>query len=64
MKPAILDTMRVTLEQNGVVFVANGSKVKFQGFMKVYVEGKDDGKEEKENIPPIWKKVRVLKQLI
>lgn len=52
MKPAILDTMKVTLEQNGVSFIANGSKIKFPGFMKVYVEGKDDGKEEKENILP------------
>lgn len=52
MKPAIMDTMKVTLDHNGVIFVANGSKVKFQGFMKVYVEGRDDGKEEKENILP------------
>lgn len=52
MTPAVLDTMKVTLEQNGVVFVANGSKVKFKGFMQVYVEGRDDGKEEKDNILP------------
>lgn len=52
MKPAILDTMKVTLVQNGVTFIANGSKIKFQGFMKVYVEGRDDGKEDKENILP------------
>ena len=52
MTPAILDTMKVTLQQNGVTFIANGSKVKFKGFMKVYVEGRDDGKEDKENILP------------
>lgn len=52
MTPAILDTMKVTLEQNGVIFIANGSKIKFKGFMQVYVEGRDDGKEEKENILP------------
>ena len=52
MTPAILDTMKVTLEQNGVQFIANGSKIKFKGFMQVYVEGRDDGKEEKENILP------------
>ncbi|HCM90144.1 MULTISPECIES: type I DNA topoisomerase [Vagococcus] len=52
MAPAILDTMRVDLEQNGIKFVANGSKVKFAGFTKVYIEGKDDGKEDKENILP------------
>lgn len=52
MTPAVLDTMKVTLEQNGVIFIANGSKVKFKGFMQVYVEGRDDGKEEKDNILP------------
>lgn len=52
MTPAVLDTMKVTLEQNGVIFIANGAKVKFKGFMQVYVEGRDDGKEEKENILP------------
>lgn len=52
MTPAVLDTMRVDLENNGVKFRANGSKVKFAGFMKVYVESNDDNKEEKENILP------------
>lgn len=52
MTPAILDTMKVTLDQNGVRFIANGSKIKFKGFMQVYVEGRDDGKEDKENILP------------
>ena len=52
MTPAILDTMKVTLQQNGVTVIANGSKVKFKGFMQVYVEGRDDGKEDKENILP------------
>ena len=52
MTPAILDTMKVTLQQNGVTFIPNGSKVKFKGFMQVYVEGRDDGKEDKENILP------------
>ncbi|MDT2743515.1 type I DNA topoisomerase [Enterococcus asini] len=52
MTPAVLDTMKVTLEQNGVIFIANGSKIKFKGFMSVYIEGTDDGKEEKENLLP------------
>ncbi|OUK12103.1 DNA topoisomerase I, partial [Enterococcus faecium] len=50
MTQAILDTMKVTLEQNGVIFIANGSKIKFKGFMQLYVEGRNDGKEENENI--------------
>ncbi|WP_270598330.1 type I DNA topoisomerase [Enterococcus asini] len=52
MTPAVLDTMKVSLEQNGVIFIANGSKIKFKGFMSVYIEGTDDGKEEKENLLP------------
>ena len=56
MTPAILDTMKVTLQQNGVIFIANGSKIKFKGFMQVYVEGRDDGKEDKENILPEFKR--------
>ncbi|MBC1491370.1 type I DNA topoisomerase [Listeria booriae] len=56
MTPAVLDTMRVDLDNNGVMFRANGSKIKFAGFMKVYVESNDDNKEEKENILPDLKK--------
>lgn len=52
MAPAVLDTMRVDLSNNNVNFRANGSKIKFNGFMKVYVEGTDDGSDEKENILP------------
>ncbi|ALC81045.1 MULTISPECIES: type I DNA topoisomerase [Bacillus] len=52
MAPAVLDTMTVDLLNNGVQFRANGSKVKFPGFMKVYVEGKDDQLEEKDRILP------------
>lgn len=61
MTPAVLDTMRVNLVQNGVMFVANGSKIKFHGFMKVYVEGNDEGKEEKENILPDLEEGEVIK---
>ncbi|MBD3918226.1 type I DNA topoisomerase [Paenibacillus sp. PR3] len=43
MSSAILDTMTVDLTANETVFRAVGSKVKFAGFMKVYVEGNDDG---------------------
>lgn len=43
MSSAILDTMTVDLTANDTVFRAVGSKVKFAGFMKVYVEGNDDG---------------------
>ncbi len=52
MAPAVMDTMTVDLENNSVIFRATGSKVKFQGFMKVYVEGTDDKKETKDVILP------------
>ncbi|MBN8191475.1 type I DNA topoisomerase [Bacillus sp. NTK074B] len=52
MAPAIMDTMSVDLVNNTVMFRATGSKVKFPGFMKVYVEGSDDQKEEKDNFLP------------
>ncbi|MGP4080242.1 type I DNA topoisomerase [Pseudalkalibacillus sp. R45] len=52
MAPAIMDTMAVNLDNNGVRFRANGSKVKFPGFMKVYVEGNDDNKKDEDKILP------------
>lgn len=47
MTPAVMDTMTVTIEQNGVTYRANGSKMKFEGFLKVYGDGK-----EKDNLLP------------
>lgn len=47
MTPEILDTMAVTIKQNGVTFRANGSKTKFQGFTKAYPAAK-----EKDNALP------------
>jgi DNA topoisomerase-1 len=52
MAAAVLDTMSVELENGGVVFRASGSKVKFPGFMKVYVEGTDDQTEEQDRLLP------------
>ncbi|ANY69685.1 DNA topoisomerase I [Paenibacillus sp. BIHB 4019] len=54
MSSAVLDTMTVDMISGDVKFRANGSKVKFAGFMKVYVEGNDDGAEEEHKfLPPI-----------
>ncbi|MDW2876955.1 MULTISPECIES: type I DNA topoisomerase [Bacillaceae] len=52
MASAIMDTMSVDLKNGELVFRATGSKVKFPGFMKVYVEGSDDQAEEKDNMLP------------
>ncbi|ASF39453.1 DNA topoisomerase I [Halobacillus halophilus] len=52
MAPAVLDTMTVHLYNQGVEFRATGSEVKFKGFMKVYIEGRDDNKKEKDKLLP------------
>ncbi|HFH9467480.1 TPA: type I DNA topoisomerase [Streptococcus agalactiae] len=36
MTAAVFETMKVNLTQNGVTFIANGSQVKFDGYMAVY----------------------------
>lgn len=64
MAPAVMDTMTVDLQNGELIFRANGSKVKFHGFMKVYVEGTDDTTEEKKNnmLPDIREGDVVLKK--
>ncbi|MCH7320922.1 type I DNA topoisomerase [Solibacillus sp. MA9] len=52
MAPAILDTVTVDLQNNDVMFRANGSQVKFAGFMKLYIEGTDDQTEETNKLLP------------
>ncbi|MCU6707091.1 type I DNA topoisomerase [Paenibacillus sp. J5C_2022] len=54
MASAVLDTMTVDLQCGDSTFRATGSKIKFAGFMKVYVEGNDDGTvEEHKLLPPL-----------
>ena len=36
MTAAVFDTMNVKLGQNGVQFAANGSQVKFDGYLAIY----------------------------
>lgn len=50
MTPAVIDTVQVTIEQNGATFRANGSQTKFAGFTKLYVSSRDE--EEKDNLLP------------
>lgn len=56
MAPAVMDTMTVDLKNGEVFFRATGSVIKFPGFMKVYVEGTDDQKEEnnREKMLPLF----------
>lgn len=63
MAPAVLDTVRADLLNEGVIFRANGSKVKFSGYMKVYVEGSDDKKKEDNKfLPELTKGMTVTKE--
>lgn len=48
MTPAVLDTVKVLLDQNGVVFAANGSQIKFPGYLKVYA---DNTKDQEKLLP-------------
>ncbi len=52
MSSAILDTMTVDLLNGPVTFRANGSKMKFPGFTKVYVEGSDDETNDEDRLLP------------
>ena len=52
MASAVYDTMAVDIEAGKYVFKANGSKIKFSGFMTLYVEGNDENLEEKDVILP------------
>lgn len=52
MAPAVLDTVAVDLQHGDVLFRANGSQVKFAGFMKLYIEGTDDQAEETTKLLP------------
>lgn len=65
MSSAIMDTMTVDITAGDVSFRANGSKIKFPGFMKIYVEGSDDEKKEEETfLPPLSIGDRLKKEKI
>ncbi len=66
MASAVMDTMTVDLKNGPIVFRANGSKIKFPGFMKVYVEGTDDPVDEKKDrqLPDLKEGEEVIKKQI
>lgn len=54
MAPAVLDAITAEIRVGDAYFRATGSKVKFPGFMKLYIEGDDDGnKEQNKFLPPL-----------
>ncbi|WP_342555453.1 type I DNA topoisomerase [Paenibacillus sp. FSL R7-0652] len=62
MSSAILDTLSVDIAAGDTIFRAAGSKVRFHGFMKVYVEGNDDGTTEEDRLLPPLKSGDVLEK--
>ncbi|MFH2105114.1 MAG: type I DNA topoisomerase [Parcubacteria group bacterium] len=53
MTEAVMDSTAVDIEADKYIFRANGSVIKFDGFIKVYIEGRDDNKKPvQENLLP------------
>ena len=46
MNPAVLDVTRIDISAEEYLFRATGSILKFDGFMKLYLEGRDDNNTE------------------
>jgi len=52
MSAAVYDTMAVDISAGKYTFRANGSKIRFPGFIALYVEGNDENLVEKDIILP------------
>ena len=61
MAAAIYDTMAVTINANDYTFKANGQRLKFEGFMKLYVEGTDQKEQDVEGMLPDLKEKEEVK---
>ena len=54
MNPAIYDTVSADIATNkNLLFRANGSTIKFHGFLAVYEEKQDEKEEESKMLPPL-----------
>lgn len=62
MQTAIYDTTKVTINVEDYIFVANGSVIKFDGFMVLYIESTDDEQKEDSDILPDLSVGDILKQ--
>jgi DNA topoisomerase-1 len=60
MTPAIMDVVQADIQAREYIFRATGSTIKFDGFLKVYTEGKDNpaqvDDDEKPPLPPLTEK--------
>lgn len=66
MSSAVLDTLSVDIAAGEATFRAVGSKIRFPGFMKVYVEGNDDGNANDDDkfLPPLAKGDKLITEEI
>ena len=62
MAPAVFDAVSANIRVGEALFKASGSKIKFPGFMKVYVEGEDQKKKEEDKFLPELSEGQVLKR--
>jgi DNA topoisomerase I len=67
MLPAVYDTVAADIEAGPALFRAQGSTLRFAGFMAVYVESREDGEqapeEESESVVPPLEAGELLKLL-
>jgi DNA topoisomerase-1 len=66
MLPAVYDTVSADIEAGHCLFRAQGSTLKFQGFMAVYVESREESEpaeEEAESVVPPLTEGEILKLL-
>lgn len=65
MSPAVIDSTKVFIRADQYLFQASGSVIIFQGYTKIYEEGKDNGKKtnanDKDAILPDLKKDESLR---
>ncbi len=51
MTPAVYDRTTVDIESADAIFRATGQVMKFDGFMRVYIEGQDEPEDEEGTLP-------------
>ena len=52
MPPALFDQTALDIRVGETIFRATGQQLKFDGFMRLYIEGRDEEEEEKEAMLP------------
>lgn len=59
MAECVQKTTQADIEANGYLFKASGYYVSFDGFTKLYIEGKDEAEEKSSQLPPLEKNMPV-----